>query len=47
VHDVPAFLGLSAVFGGLAADGRFVSAMHAAYVSLGNGSPAAVLRALA
>jgi fructuronate reductase len=46
-HDVPAFLRLVAVFGDLVTDARFVSALHAAYASLGDGSRAAVLRALA
>jgi fructuronate reductase len=45
-HDVPAFLGVSAVFGALAADARFVAALQLAYASLGDGSPAAILRAL-
>jgi fructuronate reductase len=46
-HDVAAFLGLSTVFGTLAADGRFGAALRHACRLLGDGSPAAVAGALA
>lgn len=44
--DVRAFLSLEAVFAPLSADVRFVDALRRAYASLGDGSPAAVARAL-
>ncbi len=46
MHDVLAFLSLEAVFGALAKDPRFVASLQRAYASLGDGSPAAILRAL-
>ncbi|WP_372018029.1 mannitol dehydrogenase family protein [Pseudoxanthomonas sp. 10H] len=46
-HDVDAFLALDGVFGPLAGDARFVEALRRAYAALGDGSPAAVARALA
>ena len=45
-HDVDAFLALDAVFGALVGDARFVDALARAYARLGDGSPAAVARAL-
>lgn len=45
-HDVPAFLRLTGVFGSLATEPAFVSALERAYASLGDGSPAAIARAL-
>lgn len=45
-HDVAAFLRLGSVFGGLAGDARFTSALRSAHASLGDGSPAAVAGAL-
>lgn len=44
--DVEAFLALDAVFAPLSGDARFVDAMVAAYARLGDGTPAAVSRAL-
>ncbi|HTQ37244.1 MAG TPA: mannitol dehydrogenase family protein [Steroidobacteraceae bacterium] len=44
--DVAAFLKLEAVFGELAGNARFVAALREAYAALGDGSPAAVERAL-
>lgn len=44
--DVPAFLHLTGVFGELATEPEFVTALQRAYASLGDGSPAAILRAL-
>lgn len=46
-HDVDSFLALDGVFGALAGDARFVDALGRAYVRLGDGTPAAVARALA
>lgn len=46
VRDVEAFLGLAPVFAELAADARFAAALAEAYAALGDGSPAAVVRAL-
>jgi fructuronate reductase len=46
VHDVAAFLRLEPVFGALATNARFVAALQLAYAALGDGSPAAVRRAL-
>jgi len=45
-HDVASFLTLDAVFAPLSEDERFVSALRAAYASLGDGSPDAVGAAL-
>ena len=45
--DVDAFLGLESVFGALATDARFATALRQAYVALGEDDPAAVARALA
>jgi fructuronate reductase len=44
--DVDAFLALDAVFAPLSHDARFVAALRGAYAALGDGSPAAVVRAL-
>ena len=44
--DVAAFLALDAVFAPLSADTRFVAALRTAYVTLGDGSPSAVAKAL-
>ncbi len=46
-HDVAAFLALDAVFAGIRDDSRFVEALRRAYAALGDGSPAAVEKALA
>lgn len=46
-HDVEAFLALDAVFGALAGDGRFATALRDAYAALGDGSPEALSAALA
>jgi len=46
VHDVDAFLALDTVFAPLLADARFVPALRQAYAALGDGTPAAVARAL-
>jgi fructuronate reductase len=45
--DVAAFLTLDAVFGPLAGELRFSAALRNAYATLGDGSPAAVAKALA
>jgi len=45
--DISGFLGLDAVFGPLGADARFTAALRDAYALLGDGSAAAVTRALA
>jgi len=45
--DVAAFLQMDAVFGPLAGDARFVAALRGAYAALGDGSTAAVAKALA
>ncbi|MGO4222854.1 mannitol dehydrogenase family protein [Lysobacter sp. TAF61] len=44
--DVARFLALEAIFAPLSGDTRFVDAMHEAYARLGDGTPAAVWRAL-
>lgn len=46
-HDVDAFLRLESVFAPVAGEARFISAAREAYTALGDGSPAAVLQALA
>ncbi len=45
-HDVAAFLQLAGVFGELTTEPAFRASLQRAYASLGDGSPAAVLRAL-
>ena len=45
--DVDAFLRLDAVFAPLSGDAHFVAALRGAYAELGDGSPDAVVRALA
>lgn len=44
--DVAAFLALDTVFAPMSADARFVQALQRAYAALGDGTPAAVSRAL-
>jgi fructuronate reductase len=46
-EDVAAFLALDSVFGTLRTDAGFRAALRQAYTALGDGSPAAVSRALA
>lgn len=45
--DVKAFLSINAIFAPLHGDERFISALHDAYIALGDATPASVSRALA